>query len=46
MDFFKEIGRKIAEENKEKIIHLLKITDGIQECEMRKIIVEFMKEFN
>jgi hypothetical protein len=45
VNFFKEIRRKIAEENIEKIIHLLKIIDGIQECEMKKIIVEFLKEF-
>jgi hypothetical protein len=32
VDSFKEIGRKIAEENKEKLIDLLKIIDGIQEC--------------
>jgi uncharacterized phage-like protein YoqJ len=45
VDSFKEIGRKFAEENKEKLIDLLKTIDGIQECEMRNITVEFLKEF-
>jgi hypothetical protein len=45
VDSFKEIGRKTAEENKEKLIDLLKIIDGIQDCEMRNITVEFLKEF-
>jgi hypothetical protein len=45
VDTFKEIGRKVAEKNKEKIIDLLKIVDGIPECEMKNITVEFLKEF-
>ncbi len=35
----------MAEENKEKSIDLLKIIDGIQECEMRKITVKSLNEF-